>query len=126
MCIFMQKNLQSEGLFKPPHINDLHKLKLSVSDRWILHRLYSAALRANTALEAYNFGECATLLYDFFLKEICDVYLETLKPVFGSDSGEVKEAARATLFWVIEKGLILMHPLMPFITEELYQRMPLS
>lgn len=122
MSIFVLRNL---GSYKPPALGELPGLKLSITDRWILHRLYSTAAKANTAMEGYLMGECATSLYDFFLKEICDVYLETLKPVFGGKNEEAKDASRATLFWVVLNGLTLMHPLMPYITEELYQRLPL-
>lgn len=122
MSIFVLRNL---GSYKPPALGELPGLKLSITDRWILHRLYSTAAKANTAMEGYLMGECATSLYDFFLKEICDVYLETLKPVFGGKNEEAKDASKATLFWVVLNGLTLMHPLMPYITEELYQRLPL-
>jgi valyl-tRNA synthetase len=63
-------------------------------------------------------------LYDFWLKELADVYIEALKPVMKNGTEEEKKAARNTLFRCLDSGLKLLHPSMPYITEELYQRLP--
>ena len=63
-------------------------------------------------------------LYDFWLKELADVYIESIKPVMKGDDEEAKKAARNTLFRALDYGLRLLHPTMPYLTEELFQRLP--
>lgn len=70
----------------------------------------------------YDFGSATTAIYSFFLYDLCDVYLELCKPVFGSDPTQAK-GAQAVLYHCIEEGLRLLHPFMPFVTEELWQRL---
>lgn len=62
--------------------------------------------------------------YQFWLYELCDVYLEVCKPVFEGQDIEAKEAAQDVLYICLVEGLKLLHPFMPFVTEELYQRLP--
>lgn len=59
-------------------------------------------------------------LYDYWLKELADIYIEALKPVMRGDNEEAKIAARNTLFICLDKGLRLLHPTMPYLTEELF------
>lgn len=63
-------------------------------------------------------------VYDFWLKELADVYIEALKPVMRSTDEDAKRAARNTLFRCLDSGLRLLHPTMPYLTEELFQRLP--
>jgi valyl-tRNA synthetase len=63
-------------------------------------------------------------LYDFWRKELADVYLEAIKPVMKSDDQQKKNAALNTLYICLDHGLKLLHPTMPYLTEELYQRLP--
>ncbi len=63
-------------------------------------------------------------LYDFWLKELADVYIEAIKPVMKGNDEEAKKAARNTLFRCLDSGLRLLHPTMPYLTEELFQRLP--
>lgn len=63
-------------------------------------------------------------LYDFWLKELADVYIEALKPVMKGTDEDAKKAARNTLFRALDHGLRLLHPTMPYLTEELFQRLP--
>jgi len=63
-------------------------------------------------------------LYDFWLKELADYYIEALKPVMKSDDAEAKKAALNTLHICLDSGLRMLHPTMPYITEELFQRLP--
>ena len=65
-----------------------------------------------------------TALYNFWLYELCDVYLEYLKPLFAAGSPEVVATAKAVLYTCLDSGLKLISPLMPYISEELYQRLP--
>jgi valyl-tRNA synthetase len=63
-------------------------------------------------------------LYDFWLKELADVYIEAIKPVMRGTDEDAKRAARNTLFRCLDSGLRLLHPTMPYLTEELFQRLP--
>lgn len=97
---------------------------LTSMDKWILSRLSSAADSCQTAFEQYNFPVATTALYNFWLYELCDVYLEYLKPVFSDGLPETVETARTVLHACLDTGLRLIAPFMPFISEELYQRLP--
>uniref|UniRef100_A0AAQ5YIR4 Valine--tRNA ligase n=1 Tax=Amphiprion ocellaris TaxID=80972 RepID=A0AAQ5YIR4_AMPOC len=101
----------------------------SVSDRWILSRLSAAVGLCDAGFKAYDFPGITTAIYNFWLYELCDVYLESVKPVFSKaeeDSTSQRQAlvCRQTLYTCLEVGLRLLSPLMPFVTEELYQRLP--
>ncbi|KAK7887022.1 hypothetical protein WMY93_026643 [Mugilogobius chulae] len=101
--------------------------KESVSDRWILSRLSAAVVLCDEGFRAYDFPAITTAIYNFWLYELCDVYLESVKPVFSKaeedDRGEVW-VCRQTLYTCLEVALRLLSPIMPFVTEELYQRLP--
>jgi len=106
-------------------------LDLAWEDRWILSRLSACADKSNKAFERYEFANATTAAYSFFLYELCDVYLELLKPRFYGEalSEEVRadrQAARQVLYVCLDWSLRLMHPLLPYLTEELYQRLPPS
>ena len=90
-------------------------------DRWILSEFEKTARGVNSALEAFRFYEAADLLYHFTWHSFCDWYLEASKPAIQS-GGERAGAARWTLVHVLDGTLRLLHPIMPFITEELWQR----
>uniref|UniRef100_A0A8C9RSQ2 Valine--tRNA ligase n=1 Tax=Scleropages formosus TaxID=113540 RepID=A0A8C9RSQ2_SCLFO len=101
----------------------------SVADRWILSRLCAAVSSCGTGFEAYDFPSITTAIYNFWLYELCDVYLESVKPVLSQLDGESamhQEASicRQTLYTCLEVGLRLLSPIMPFVTEELFQRLP--
>lgn len=78
------------------------------------------------AFTEYRFADLTELLYDFWLYKFCNTYLESIKPVIGAaeKNPAAANAARQTLYTVVDIGLRLLHPMMPFITEELYQRLP--
>ncbi|HEY1236925.1 MAG TPA: valine--tRNA ligase [Solirubrobacterales bacterium] len=91
-----------------------------VEDRWIASRLQRAVRSVSDSIEAYDFSHAALDLYDFFWSELCDWYLEIVKPrLYDGD-----EDASATLLWALEQVLALAHPLMPFVTEEIYSYLP--
>jgi valyl-tRNA synthetase len=101
---------------------------LSLFDKWILSQLDETIGLVNEAFESYVLMNATKALYSFWLSDLCDVYIEAIKPVLnagngGDDEGR-KRAARATLFKCVHDGLLLLHPMMPFVTEELYQRLP--
>ncbi|KAK0403635.1 hypothetical protein QR680_017043 [Steinernema hermaphroditum] len=95
-------------------------------DLWILSRLSEAVQKCNSGFEEYNFQQVTTAIYNFWLYDFCDVYLEGVKPVFNSKSEDKApaETARHVLYHCVETGLRLVCPFMPFITEELWQRLP--
>uniref|UniRef100_A0A3Q2YZ20 Valine--tRNA ligase n=1 Tax=Hippocampus comes TaxID=109280 RepID=A0A3Q2YZ20_HIPCM len=97
----------------------------SVADRWILSRLSAAVGLCDAGFKAYDFPAITTAIYNFWLYELCDVYLESVKPVFSKE-GDEKQAGvcRQTLYTCLDVGLRLLSPIMPFVTEELYQRLP--
>ena len=99
-----------------PSLTELTHSELLLADRWILSRLARAAQEANASLEQYNLHEGARSIYRFFWHEFCDWYLEMIKLH--------PERSKPTLLYVFESALRLLHPFMPFITEELWQNIP--
>ncbi len=99
-------------------------LQLSVADRWIISRLQLTKQQVTDAIHGYRFDQAARALYEFTWNEYCDWYLELSKPVLQSDesAAAAKRGARHTLVTVLESLLRLMHPIMPFITEEIWQQ----
>ncbi|KAI8884165.1 hypothetical protein K501DRAFT_284983 [Backusella circina FSU 941] len=101
----------------------------SLTDKWILAKLNKCAIDTNKALEERNFFAATNAVYQFWLYELCDVYIEVVKPICDADTtgDEVaaakKSTAQNTLYTCLEAGLKLMHPFMPFVTEELFQRL---
>jgi valyl-tRNA synthetase len=93
---------------------------IRVEDRWILSRLQGAVDRVNAQLDAYDFAHAVLDLYDFFWSELCDWYLEIVKPRLYDREPEVS----ATLLHVLDRVLALAHPFMPFVTEEIYGHLP--
>ncbi len=89
---------------------------VAVEDRWVLSRLQRAIELVGGHLDAYDFAHAALDLYRFFWSELCDWYLEIVKPRLNEGEPEVG----ATLLWVLEQTLALAHPIMPFVTEEIY------
>ncbi len=92
--------------------------------RWILARFDAVCQAANAGIDAFRFDDATIALYRFVWGDLCDWYLEATKPIFAGDDAKAKAEARDTLAWVLEASLRLMHPFMPFITEELWQRLP--
>jgi valyl-tRNA synthetase len=101
---------------------------LEAADRWILSRLSQASADMTRHLEAFRFHEAAETGYHFFWGELADWYLELIKPRMqaGSRADEAsREAAKATLVHVMDGAMRLLHPIMPFITEAIWRRLPL-
>lgn len=95
---------------------ELKQMDLSLADRWILARLSRAVDEANSSLASYNLHEASRTIYRFFWHEFCDWYLEMVK--LHPDS------SKRVLLFVLENALRLLHPFMPFLTEELWQSFP--
>ncbi|XP_052095273.1 valine--tRNA ligase-like [Mytilus californianus] len=103
-----------------------HKLsgKEKEMDLWILSRMTYAIEQANIGFVNYDFQTTTTACYNFWLYELCDWYLEHIKPLIYGDNEEEKTVSRNVLYTCLDVGLRLLHPIMPFVTEELYQRLP--
>lgn len=94
--------------------------------KWILSVLNKAIDKTVSSLESYKFSEASTAVYSWWQFQLCDVFIEAIKPYFFSESTYVSErkASRDTLWICLDSGLRLLHPFMPFVTEELWQRLP--
>ncbi len=104
----------------PPHRGVAGFLAQTLEDRWILSRFNRVTKDVNDALETYRFHEAANRIYDFFWGEFCDWYLELIKPRLMAE-GEGAAITCANLVQLFEASLRLLHPVMPFITEEIWQ-----
>jgi valyl-tRNA synthetase len=97
---------------------------LSIANLWILHRLNSAVRQVNAYLEKFRFDEAGNTLYHFFWHELCDWYLELTKPVLAQKQGPDYHQTVKVLVYTLDNSLRALHPVMPFITEDLWQRLP--
>jgi len=96
----------------------------TLADRWILTRLGQVSAEVAQAIEAYQFNEAAGHCYQFIWHELCDWYLEMAKQELYGEDGVSKETARAVVQEALMVALKLLHPFMPFITEEIWQKLP--
>ena len=92
-------------------------------NRWIVGETERAANAVTTGLEAYKFNEAAASIYEFVWGVYCDWYLELIKPILAGDDEQAIAETRACTAWVLDQCLKLLHPFMPFITEELWAHM---
>jgi len=97
----------------------------TLADRWILSRYHKAVAEVTGYLEAYELGEAARVLYDFIWSEFCDWYIELAKPrLYGKTGQEDRVTAQHVISSVLKGTLELLHPFMPFVTEEIWQNLP--
>ena len=97
------------------------------SCQWILSVLNKAISKTVLSLDSYEFSDAATAIYSWWQFQLCDVFIEVIKPYFSSKDSEFvseKKFAQDTLWVCLDTGLRLLHPFMPYITEELWQRLP--
>ncbi|KAG8811350.1 hypothetical protein FRC18_003552 [Serendipita sp. 400] len=113
--------LKLDESFVPPATVEVHK-DLTLVERWIYHKLNQAATELNKCLAERNFMNATSAVYSFWLYELCDVYIEAAKPLTQSDA--TRKSAQDTLYNCLDYGLRMLHPFMPFVTEELWQRLP--
>jgi valyl-tRNA synthetase len=92
-----------------------------VLNRWIAHETAKATLEVTAAITAYKFNDAAGAIYRFVWNVYCDWYLELIKPVLSGPDGAAKNETRAAAVWALDQILKLMHPFMPFVTEELWR-----
>ncbi|HEX6803637.1 MAG TPA: valine--tRNA ligase [Terriglobales bacterium] len=129
---FMFMNLERLGLGGPdipfdrtgreprPHSGIAAFRPATLEDRWILSRFNSVAQHLNLSLTAYRFDEAANAIYDFFWGEFCDWYIELVKPRLAPECADHARTACANLVVLFEASLRLLHPVMPFITDEIW------
>ena len=98
--------------------------ELSIVDKWILAQLDRTIRDVTANLEAYELNLAAEKIYDFIWGTLCDWYIELSKPSLYSDDAAEKARVSSVLLYVLSTSMKLLHPFMPFITEELYQRLP--
>jgi valyl-tRNA synthetase len=97
---------------------------LSLPERWILYQLNSAVKGINDALEAREFSRATKFAYQFIYDELCDIFIENSKSVLASGTPDEQQSMQQTLYVTLDTALRFLHPFMPFITEELWQRLP--
>ncbi|NMO95301.1 valine--tRNA ligase [Paenibacillus lemnae] len=97
---------------------------LGTADRWILHRLNETSLDITRLIDGYEFGETGRLLYNFIWDDLCDWYIEFAKlSLYGEDEA-AKKNTQSVLVYVLDRTMRLIHPFMPFISEEIWQHLP--
>jgi len=98
---------------------------LTLPDTWILSRLDAVSKSVAEALDNYRFNEAASSLYNFVWHELCDWYLEAIKPaLYGHQGPDRQEATMGVLWYALRDTLVLLHPFMPFVTEEIWHKLP--
>ena len=98
--------------------------ELQTSDRWILHRLNETSRDITRLIDAYEFGETGRLLYNFIWDDLCDWYIEFAKLSLYGEDEVAKKSTKSVLAYVLDRTLRLIHPFMPFISEEIWQHLP--
>ncbi len=107
-----------------PYEYEIGEFELSLADRWILSRINKVIKEVTESLEKFAYSDAALALYDFFWREFCDWFIEISKVDLYGDDKKAKDKTRKILHYVLESSLKLLHPYMPFITEEIWQRLP--
>jgi valyl-tRNA synthetase len=121
--------LWNAARFSLIHLNqgyeNINQVHLSLPDRWILSRLKRVTAATANSLDTYRFNDAASELYNFVWHEFCDWYLEAVKPaLYGKQGESQKQAALQVLWYALRDILILLHPFMPFVTEEIWHQLP--
>ncbi len=105
--------------------DDINTDHISLFDKWILSRLSKLTDTVADAIDTYRFNEAAAALYQFVWHEFCDWYVEGVKPaLYGKEGDERKEATKSVLWYVLHNTLVLLHPIIPFVTEEIWHKLP--
>jgi valyl-tRNA synthetase len=115
---YLLMNLEGRELLEPGDIS------LNEIDKWIVHRLNRTAKTVGDALQNYRFNEAASACYEFFWNEFCDWYIESTKLSLKNGGDAEKNRTVSLLVSLLEETLRLLHPFLPFITEEIYQKLP--
>jgi len=101
------------------------KLKMSLVDKWIISKLNETIKKSTEYLNEYKYGEAVKIIYEFAWNEFCDWYIEFIKPrLYQEEDAIEKRTSQYILWFVLENTLKLLHPFMPFVTEEIWQKLP--
>jgi valyl-tRNA synthetase len=103
-------------------LKNLVTKEYDIHDKWILSSFQKLVKEVTSALENYNFNEASSLIYDYFWHKFCDWYIEFSKLVFQYDNKEKINKSKAILIYILDNLLRLLHPFMPFISEEIWQK----
>jgi valyl-tRNA synthetase len=113
---YILMNLEGREMVAKPALSDI--------DRWIYHRLNLAAAAMRDAFAGYRFNDAAAAAYEFFWNDFCDWYIEASKLPLKSGEAAERDRAATVLIEVLEESLRLLHPFLPFVTEEIFQKLP--
>jgi valyl-tRNA synthetase len=113
---FILMNLEGRTLVKEAGLDEV--------DRWIFHRLNLSAQSARTALDQYRFNDASQAVYEYFWNDFCDWYIEASKLALDSDEEAEKDRKITLCLTILEESLRLLHPFLPYVTEEIYQKLP--
>jgi len=116
---FLLMNLEGRKLI------DRQAIKYTEEDLWIYHRLNNALKTVEKAFKTYRFNDAAQTVYEYFWNDYCDWYIEISKLSLYSDDSDEQDRIITVLINLLEESLRLLHPFMPFITEEIYQKLPI-
>lgn len=100
------------------------EIELKDIDRWIYHRLNETVAAVHRTMESYRFDDTSKACYEFFWNDFCDWYIEATKLSLSGDDEAEKDRAISLLMYLLEESLRLLHPFLPFLTEEIYQKLP--
>ena len=106
------------------NIKPISEVKLAAADKWIISKLNAAVRDVTLALNKFELGVACQILYDFMWSDFCDWYIELTKPALWSDDEVKKDDAVSVLHYVLTTALKLLHPFVPFITDETYRSLP--
>ena len=120
---YCMSHFDQEENFEAPVSGELDMSKATLFDSWIISRLHETIGRVNAGFEKFDFSESTNAIYTFMLEEFCGIYLEVTKPIFSANDDRAP-FTRKVLYVCIDVVLKLLHPAMPFVTEELWQRLP--
>ena len=110
--------------FKPLPSSTSHTGHESLCELWILHKFTTTAKEVNEKLASREFSDATSASYQYWYTNLCDVYIENSKSIIQDGTPEEQHSAQQTLYTALEGGLTMIHPFMPFLTEELWQRLP--
>ena len=125
LLLYLKENDQAVDPGRIDRLLQSGRDQLAVEDRWILHRLNQVAAEVSEALDKYRFHDASNAIYQFIWHELCDWYIELVKPVLAGTTTPAERDGRVEiLVHVLDYTLRMLHPFMPFITEEIWQKMP--
>lgn len=112
--------MNAEGV----QIKPITEVKFTHADKWIVARLQSVIRDVTLSMNKFELGIACQILYDFMWSDFCDWYIELVKPALKSEDSEKREGAISVLLFVLENTLKLLHPFIPFVTDEIYRNLP--